>query len=43
MYSVFMTIGIKQLKSFVEHCNEAGNKIIAMTQNGTTYTVIYQV
>lgn len=43
MYSVFITDGIKNLERFVDHCNEVGDKIIAMTQNGRVYTVIYEI
>ena len=43
MYSVFVADGIVNLTRFIDHCNEVGDKIIAMTQNGKMYTVIYQV
>ena len=44
MYSVYLARGFTSLRRFIEeHINPNGDKIISVTQNGTDYTVVYQL
>ena len=43
MYSAYRADTFEDLRRFLNRLNTAGDKIVAVTQGGSYYTVVYQL